>query len=403
MTEALRSMTLDAGQARKVVLSTIHEIGKEQAGIINACRRTLAEPIRAEDDMPPRGVAGAGGFAVISRNTLGASENDPKRLSVLAESVSRETRLVSGTVVAVRKGDILPLDADAVLGVRGVFRPRNDPEVLVRAEVKPGDNVRSAGCDISKGELLIESGTVITGREMGLLATIGRHGITISRRPKVSVITSGSGVVDVLENLRPGEEHNSARYSLVGFLIEAGCELDRLIHIKEGRVGLERALAGCASSDATIVTLGPEDKHDLAVTALENCGNVHFSKLNIEPGMATAFGTVEGKPVFITSAEAILEVFEALIRPGLLSMLGRAEIDRLRVNASMQTMLKLNPGYRHYIKAITHFHEDGCATQPIGPYSPTTRPWAIPNSLIVVSENVSGVARGEKVDVCLLG
>lgn len=403
MAEVVRSTTPDAEQALKLILSTVQEVGREQTGIINASRRTLAEPIRACDDLPLWDVAGADGFAVISHDTLGASERDPRRLSVLAELASRETRLEAGTIAAVRKGHPLPPGADAVLDARQTYRPHNDPEVLIRSEAKPGDNVRPAGCVIAKGEMLFESGIVLTGREMGLLATIGRHGVAVSRKPRVSIVTSGTGVVDVMEDLKPGHEHNSARYALVGLLLEAGCELDRLIHVKDGRLGLEKALAGCAVSDATIVALGPEDKHDLAVAALGNSGNVHFDKVHIEPGKATAFGTVEGRPVFITNSETIPEVFEALIRPGLLAMLGRVEIDRPRVRAAIQVMIRLNPGYRHFIRATTSFTNDGYLTEPLGSYSSTARPWTIPNSLIVVPENVSGVARGEMVEVLLLG
>ena len=250
--------------------------------------------------------------------------------------------------------------------------------------------------------MVLEQGTLITGTEMGLMASLGLHGIPIRRKPKVAIITTGASTVDILEKLDIGKARNNVRYSLVGMVLESGCDLGKLIHIKEGRIALEKAIAGCKSCDAIIVSLGHEDKHDTALAALKNVSNVHFDRVHIEPGAASAFGIADDKPIFIAPAKAIIEAFEAIIRPGLLRLLGRSALSRPRYHAVLQNALKLNPGYSHFIKASTSLDGNVCTAPPLGPHSSHAHPNVHANSLIVVPQNIDSVKKGDDVEVIMI-
>lgn len=390
-------------RAREIILDSTQHIGREQAGIINAHGRTLAQTIESNIDVPNCDTAAKDGYAASSQDTCGASEKNPRSLSVLAESaLSHKKQLEPGTVIRVQAGHPLPKGADIVIEPGNLYRPSGGPEVLVFNELKTGTNVQPVGMLIGKCEILLGQGTVITGAEMGILASLGKHGITVSRKPRIAIVTTGAGVADIIENVEAGGMRNSARYALVGMVMEAGCDLGRLVHVRGGRIELEKAITSCASCDAVIVALSPGDKHDNAVLALGNVGSVYFERVHIEPGSATAYGNADGKPVFITSNDTILEVFEALIRPGLLNILGRSVINRPKVSAALKSRLRLNPGYCHYIKAITSFDQNTYNSNPLNAHGNDMRPWMQPNSLIFIPQNIDAVKRGESVEVILL-
>jgi len=219
----------------------------------------------------------------------------------------------------------------------------------------------------------------------------------------VAIITTGASTVDILEKMEIGKARNNVRYSLVGMVLEAGCDLGRLVHIKEGRIALEKAIAGCTNCDAVIVALGHEDKHDTALAALRNVSTVHFDRVHMAPGSAIAFGTVDKKPIFIAPEKAIMETFEALIRPGLLRLLGRAILSRPRHRAVLHSALKLNPGYSHFIKASTSLDGRDYIARPLGHHAAHNQPHAHPNSLILVPQNIDALKKGDDVEVMMIG
>lgn len=395
-------MIVNLKRARGIALSASHEIGTEQAGIINAFNKTLAQTISVQENMPFKDLAATDGFAVIAADTNGATKSEPVKSSLLANSVSIHTRIEQQTTVRVAQGDILPLGANAVVPLEHVYKAPDSPEILIRAEVAKWENVVRSGSEWSKGDILLSKGSVLQGREMGLLASLGIHGITVNRKPRVSIITTGSRIVDILEEPTGGQIRNAPRYELVGLLLEAGCDLDRLVHVKDGRLGLERAIQNCARADAIIIATAPDDKHDLTVAALANTGDLQFDRVSIKPGGATAFAVVEEKPVFAIPGESVAEVFEAIVRPALLTMLGRTEVDRQIVKAETQSIIKPDPACTHILRAETVFEGKNCITRPLDSNKNKSPQWTLANSLIVIPEGSESIKRGDYVDVWMI-
>jgi len=391
-----RRCVVDIAAARAVLARYMLPVEPEQAGIINAFGRTLAQDLASDASVPPRDEAAKTGYAVIASDTACATRESPRRLSVLSTASTFSKRIEPGTVMPVREGEPLPEGADAVVATADCYRPEQGPEVLVFIETEPGANVVPAGSRLPAGEVLLRQGCVVGPVEMEILAMLGRHGVAVRRKPRIGVLTTGAGVVDILEDVKPGQSRNAARYALIGMLLDSGCDLGRLIHVRECRVGLERALAQCAGCDAVIVALASNDKHDAALEALSSVGTRCFDRVQIAPGGACAFGIACDTPVFIIDSASVIEVFEAIVRPGLMMMLGREPIDRPRLRAALNSTLRLNPGYAHFIRAHTLFEPQRCVAKPVTTQSAET------NSLIVVEQNVEIAKRGEGVDVILL-
>lgn len=385
---------VDVQSARVVLSRFLLPLEIEQAGIINAFGRTLAQDLVSEFPIPPHNTAARDGYAVFASDTTGATPSSPKTVSVLSGSQPGGKTLEEGTAMRVRKNDPLPDAADAVVETASTYRPEDGPQLLILAEIPPGTNLIPAGSVSAAGHVLLTQGVAIGPCEMELAASLGRHGVPVRRRPKVSIITSGADVVDSFGDLKAGEHRNAARYALIGMVLGAGCELGRLIHVKDGRIGIAKALAQCAGSDAVIVSISSREKHDLSLEAISAAGTLYFDRVQMEPGNC-GFGIAHDRPVFAIENRHALEAFEVIIRPGLMMLLGRQNLDRPRITATLDTTLKLNPGSPHFIRAIASIQDGVTLSKPITDQ-------ASPNSLIVIPENEEIVKRGEIVEVILL-
>jgi molybdopterin molybdotransferase len=392
---------IDLERARECVLESINDAGTEQAGIINAFGRTLAEYITAELNLSMCDIALIDGYALDSSDTKGATDREPRSLGILAEFMSPGKELKPGTAIIVHAGDPIPSGADTVVPFDQAFRPNYGPEVLIQNEVRQTSNIQPAGTlSCENGNMLIPSGTVIGPREMSLLAHLGRPGVCVRRRPRVAIITTGADIVEIVEEIEPGLARNRSRYEIVGMVMEAGCELGRLVHVRNGRTGIEKAVLDSLDSEVIIVSLGPRDKHESAVTAITNLGDVRFTGIHLKPGLATAFGMVEGRPVFVIASVFALESFEALIRPALLKALARIKTDRKTVSAVLNKPLGLNPGYTHYIRSSTAYQNERYETYPSS--SSKTRTDICADSIIIIPPQTNSLKRGDMVEVMML-
>lgn len=396
------AIMLDPDRARRMILERVRRMGVERAGVANALGRVLAEAVVAEHDVPRWSTATRDGYAARSADTGGATEKTPRMLSVLSEHTTPTAQLPPGTTVPVHARDPLPLGADTVIEPSGCYRPTNDPQVAVLAECQPGANLRPAGQILSKGEPVVAEGTLVTSREMGLIALVGKQGVKVARKPRVSLLTTGQAPAVEADNLGGDDETGSARFYLIGAVLEAGCEIGAVNHTRDGRMGIQKALAQLSGSDAVIVVTGPGDGHEASVSAIRNVGEIVVERLNTRPASSSAFGLVGEIPVFVVPAECALEAFEVLVRPSLLNMVGRSDIDRPRVNTRVLSVLRLNPGCRHYVKAITSFGEDGYSSRPLVSALANARPWTPPDSLLIVRENTDGARRGDILEAMLL-
>jgi len=375
----------------------------EKAGAINAFGRVLAENLLVAHNVPAADLAAAYGYAARSPDIVDASHDEPCRLSVLADSPSPHTRrLRDGTAVRVRAGDALPEQADVVLRPRSVYRPHGETELFVLKVAEAGENITRAGSERAAGDVALASGAVLGAAELALVAALGSPGVAVSRKPRVGIVTVGANVADILDQLRPGARRNSERYFLVGAILECGCDLGRILHVSDGRIGIARALRECTASDAIVVALAEGEKHECAVQALRELGNVFFERVQMEPAAASAFATVGGKPAFVIPSMAALEAWETVVRPGLMSMLGASSVARPSARATLASTLKVNAGTRQYIRATLSSSSQGLAARPLSRTERTDISTPT-DGLIVVPEDTATLARGDSADVMVLG
>ncbi|MCH8161431.1 MAG: molybdopterin molybdotransferase MoeA, partial [Chloroflexi bacterium] len=217
-------------EALERILSYFERLEPESQPITDALGQVLAEDVRADFDIPPLDNTAMDGYAVIAADTAGASESDPVRLSVageLAAGYLYDGEVASGSAVRIMTGAPMPDGADSVVpfeetdeALEGAPKPTSEVQILKAA--KPGANVRRAGEDVRRGDMVIPKDTALNAAQIGVLASLGKAQVQVYRRPTVAILSTGDELLDVGEPIAPGKIYDSNAYSVASMVREAG-------------------------------------------------------------------------------------------------------------------------------------------------------------------------------------
>ncbi|MFO8141614.1 MAG: molybdopterin molybdotransferase MoeA [Marinobacter sp.] len=256
--------------------------------------RVLAENWSVPADVPPADNSAVDGYAVrhtdvVAGRALTVSDRVP--------AGSAPKPLQPGTAVRIFTGSEIPEGADAVVMQERVERTGDD--ALILADVNLGQNIRQRGQDLAQGDLALARGARIRPQEMGLLASMGVQQVPVLKRLRVAILSTGDELVEPGTPLAPGQIYNTNRYTLLGLLAEAGCEVVLCETLKDTREATRSTLQLAATQADLIITSGGvsvgEEDHVRAV--LEESGNLSLWQMAIKPGKPLAFGDIDGTPV----------------------------------------------------------------------------------------------------------
>src|ERR1700722_6392678 len=181
-------------------------IASERRPLADALGQALADDVVSSIDVPPFDRSNVDGFAVRSADLASAGEATPVRIVLNDEIIACGTApmqpVSSGTATSIATGGPVPRGADAIVMVEHT-QPVGDSAIEIRRAASPGQYVSYAGSDIARGETLLRAGTVIGSREIGMLAACGIAEVSVARRPRVAVISTGDELVQPGLPLRP--------------------------------------------------------------------------------------------------------------------------------------------------------------------------------------------------------
>jgi molybdopterin molybdotransferase len=395
---------LTVAQARQRILARVNVLEPEEVPISAAHGRVLGEAVRAERDVPPFPNSAMDGYAVRAADLRVASPKQPASLKVLGEiraGAAPAASLSPKTALRIMTGAMLPSGADAVVRVEDTSEENGT--VQVRATVEPGASVRPAGSDLRKGELVAAAGRLITPGLVGVLASAGRASLRCVRRPRVAVLTTGDELREPGEPLAPGEITNTNRYALRAAIEEAGGRVRDVGVARDERDDLAGRLRAAAESDLAISTGGVSmGAYDLVRGLLEEQRQVDFWQVALRPGKPLIFGAIGKVPLIGLPGNPVsaLVGFELFVRPALLKMQGRRELEPRRVSAITEEPLHNPPHLEQYFRGIARRHGDQLLVRLTGDQgSHVLRSMADANCLIVVPQGMSEVAAGAAVDI----
>lgn len=395
-------------EALGIILESVQTLETETLPLTRALHRVTAHPILAPLSLPPFDNSAMDGYALFAADTAEAQPESPVRIPVLATVAAGDlpvTPLPPLSATRIMTGAPLPQQADTVLRLEDAVEEAG--VLLVRHAVPIGDHVRHAGEDIHAGERVLQAGEVLTPAKLGLLAGLGLAGVTVYRKPRVAILTTGNELVEPGETREIGQIYNSNQYAMWAALEAAGAEPVMLGTARDEKEATEQLLEAALGCDAVVTSGGvSQGDFDWVGRALERMGKVHFTQVAQRPGKPLTFATVRGKPVFGLPGNpaATLVAMEVYVRPAIRRMLGYRQPERRRFQAVLAEPLSAPKGREQYLRAwVDYDPETGFQARLTGGQgSGNLKSLASANALIIVPADSGPLAEGDRVEILLL-
>ncbi len=389
-------------------------LAAETVRLEDALGRVLAEDVRSDVDVPGFDRANMDGFAVRSEDTFGASELEPRRLRLNAETlptgVAPRLEVAPGTATPIATGAMLPRGADAVVPVEVTQLDPNDPgHVLVQAARVPGAALSFAGTDMGRGETVLFAGTRLSSRETGVLAAIGRAEVRVHRRPRVAILSTGDEIVQPGEPMRPGLVFDSNGRILADAVRELGGEPHFLGRFRDDPDALRGALRRALESADLVLLSGGTSKGEGDLNALvvgELSPGIVVHGVALKPGKPiclAAHGTlpVVILPGFPTSA---IFTFHEFVAPLIRDLAGLPGARRETRAARLALKTRSDRGRLEYLLVGLVPDDAGrLAAYPMGKGSGSVTTFSRADGFVRIGRNVEIVEADEPVEVTLIG
>ncbi len=413
-----KSNMISVEQARANILAHFKPLEPERVPILQALGRVLTEDVVSDLNVPPFANSAMDGYAVQAEDILGASQTNPVTLRVIADQAAGyepTANVTSGTAIRIMTGAVLPPGADTVVrfeetseavGQKATGKDRDRVEIL--NAVERGGNVRAAGEDIRQGQVVLRRGTVIRSPEVGLLASVGYHEITVHRRPRVAILATGDELVGIDEPVTPGKIRNSNEYANAAAVLAAGGIPIQLGIARDNIEDLTRKLrAGLdAHADLLLTSAGVSvGDYDIVKDVLNREGEMHFWQVAMKPGKPLAFGVIGGVPILGLPGNPVSAnmSFEVFARPAILTMLGKTRFERPSVEAVLQERVENTAGRRNYIRVTLDKTPDGYVARTTGEQgSGVLMSLVKANGLLILPDTGPALKPGSRVRVYML-
>jgi molybdopterin molybdotransferase len=294
--------------AQEIILSKIGSTPLESCLSEKAFGRILAMEMYSPIELPPFTNSSMDGFAVHSQSVSSASTEHPVQLPVsmdIPAGTALSSQLVPGHAARILTGAALPPGADAVIPLENTdqnqaSQGRSLPKyVTFFSAIKPGANVRSAGEDLQKGQLVLKKGRTLQPQDVGLLISLGIHEVRVARKPRIALFSSGDELLTPDQPLTPGKIYDANRYVLTGLLRKAGAEVIQLEIAGDNQKSVVQTLDNAFnnSPDLILSSAGVSvGVFDYVRQVIEGNGSLSFWRVNMRPGKPVAFGDYKGIP-----------------------------------------------------------------------------------------------------------
>jgi molybdopterin molybdotransferase len=335
---------LEVTEARERILNELKPLHSEVTALTsNALGQVLAVDILADLDSPPFSKSMMDGYAVRSADCV-SPNSQVRMLRTIAAGETDSNPLQPGECVRILTGAPIPVGADAVVK-QELCDVLPDGLVSIKAAVNPGQNVLNAGAEYRVGDVVIPKGTIINPQAFGLFAAVGKTAVPAIPLPRVSVIVTGSELVEA--NMKPmgAQIRNSNGPMLVAQSVRAG-SLPRYLGIARDDKAVMTSLIkeGLATSHVLILAGGVSvGDHDLVPQVLRDLGvEILFHTVRMKPGKPILFGRKGSVLVFGLPGNPVSSFvgFELFVRPALAVLAGRtpADVKSVRpLNAAFKT------------------------------------------------------------------
>lgn len=335
-------------------------VGTEQATLRAALGRVLAEDVSAPRNVPPHDNSAVDGYAVYHADL---NPDGDTRLPVagrIAAGHPLEGAAERGKAYQIFTGAPMPQGSDGsqASGPDTVFMDEDaqvdGDHVILPKGLKLGSNRRFAGEDVKQGDVILRAGQVLRAQEIGLAASVGRGELTVHKRLRAAVFSTGDEVRDPADGAPDGCIFDANRYTVMSLLDGLGCEVTDLGILPDDRTAIASALERAEGEHDLLVTSGgvSAGEEDHVKAAVESLGSVHFWRLAIKPGRPIALGQVGNTPFVGLPGNpvAAMVTFMVIARPLIMMLSGAADTSAPRFKVTAGFPYKKKTGRREWAR-----------------------------------------------------
>jgi len=311
----------------------------------------------------------------------------------------------------VQTGAPMPTLADAVLPLR--WTDGGDSKVRVLRSVPTGAYVRRTGDDVQPGDVAVRAGVIIGAAQVGLLAAVGRERVLVHPRPRLSVMSVGSELVDISRTPGNGQVYDVNSFALAAAGRDAGAEVTRVGIISSDPKELREIVEGQLNRAEVVLIAGAVGgaAAEGVRSALSTLGEMDIDRVAMHPGSVQGFGQLgpEGVPTFLLPANPVsaLVVFEVMVRPLIRLSLGKRQPMRRIVEARTLAPISSVRGRKGYLRGqlMRDQDTDEYLVQELGAPGRSSHLLATlaeANCLVLVPSDAEQIRTGEIVNVAFL-
>ena len=414
---------LSVEEAQEKIMSMFAPLEPESKPILESVGQVLAEDITSGINIPPLDNSAMDGYAIRYQDVQNASSADPTNLHLIGHIAAGQLPdqvVTQGTAIRIMTGAPIPDGANAVVPFEDTdefdnrangISVENMSNVEVRVSLPKGTNIRPKGQDIVQGELVLAKGSLIRPSEVGVLASLGRNTVNVIRKPIIAVISTGNELLEPGEPIVPGKIYDSNSYSVCSSILVYG-GIPKFLGIAQDSLdSLNAKLEEALAADLIITTAGvSRGDFDIVKDLLAKRGKITFWTVRMRPAKPLAFGIfprangeniphigLPGNPV------STLVAFEELVRPAILTMLGKQILEKSVVRAILIGDIVNYDERRVYARVtVTKKNHTYYATLTGDQGSGILTSMTKANGLAICPEDVPLMKSGEMVEVQML-
>lgn len=333
------------------------QLNSEIIPISESINRIVSTDIRAIVNDPGFDNSAMDGFAVIHSDTT----SPPSKLSIIGSLMAGSAdnhQLSSGQAIRIMTGAPIPQGADSIIPIEACTV--NGDEVILNQPSKP-HFIRRLGENFAKGQIIFSLGEVMSPEKIALCAAAGVAEISVFKKLKIAVISTGDELKSLNQNLEHGQIYESNSYGLAALVSIYGHDATRFPNVVDNLDNLRDTLNKAAKNHDCIITSGGVsmgDK-DFVRMLMEQEGEIKFWRVKMRPGSPPIFGSWNKVPIFGLPGNPVSShvVFRAIVGKWLTSLTNSADINNRQINAILAEDIKTQEGFTTF-RRVELFTED---------------------------------------------
>ena len=404
---------LSVDQARAAIAAALSPItDTERVPLDQALGRVLGADVISPIDVPAHDNSAMDGYA-FAGSALQPEQATALRVVATVYAGATDAVTVHASECArIMTGAVMPAGLDTVVP-QELCRVEDDRVHIAPGTVRPGDNRRLRGEDLAVGRPALRKGRRLRPADLGLAASLGLGELTVMRRLRVALFSTGDELRSLGQPLDPGCIYDSNRHSLAAAVRRLGMEVVDLGLVRDDPAALQSTFEAAVAQADVVLTSGGVSVGDADHTReiLARMGEVAFWKVAMRPGRPFAFGPIGARagtpPSWLFALPgnpvAALVTFYVFAREALQQLAGATAEPVPMLQARCTSAIRKRPGRTEFQRAIVEPAPNGgwqvrlTGSQGAG----VLRSMSEANALLVLQHEQGSVAAGELVDVWL--